>query len=108
MFATAPITRSETLIEDCTAVLGADECALMERTVVGHYYFAHPKDDDLGLLVFGLASLCNHADRPNATTSYRHDDGLGWIVVLTATRDIAPGEEITRRYACPPWFEARE
>ena len=29
---------------------------------------------------------------------------LGWLVTLTATRDIAEGEEITRRYACELWF----
>ena len=55
--------------------------------------------------LLGLASLCNHSGTANATTVARKDEAIGWIVELRALRDIRPGEEITRRYACEPWFD---
>ena len=105
LFATAPIARGETIDENCTLDLDEAQCTTLEPTPVNDHYFAHPADDTRGLLVLGYASLCNHADDPNADTRFRLDERVGWIVVLTARRDIAVGEEITRRYACPPWFE---
>ena len=105
LFATAPIARGETIDENCTLDLDEAQCTTLEPTPVNDHYFAHPADDTRGLLVLGYASLCNHADDPSADTGFRYDERVGWIVVLTARRDIAAGEEITRRYACPPWFE---
>ena len=102
LFATAPIARGELIDENCTLDLDEAQCTTLEPTPVNDHYFAHPADDSRGLLVLGYASLCNHADDHNADTGFRFDEGLGWIVVLTARRDIAAGEEITRRYACPP------
>ena len=93
------------LIEACTCIeLNAGSCALIERTPLDDYYFHHPGDETSGLLVLGLASLCNHSDEASADTRYERDPELGWIVTLIATREIAPGEEVTRCYACPPWF----
>ena len=105
LFAVAPIARGELIDENCTLDLDEAQCTTLEPTPVNDHYFAHPADDTRGLLVLGYASLCNHADDPNADTGFRFDERVGWIVVLTARRDIAAGEELTRRYACPPWFE---
>jgi len=102
--AQAPIRAGELIDEACTVPLENEHCDVIEKTPLDDHYFAHPSDDSAGLLVLGLPSLCNHDDDPNAGTSYRHQDELGWIVVLTALKDIRPGEEITRRYACPIWF----
>lgn len=104
VFAVAPIRRGEIIDEACTLILNSAECVEIERTTAGEHYFAHPEDDTAGLLVLGLPSLCNHSDHPNAGTSFRRDDDIGWIVVLTALGDIARGDEVTRRYACPVWF----
>jgi SET domain-containing protein len=105
--AQAPIRAGELIDEACTVPLENELCDAIEKTPLGDHYFAHPADDTAGLLVLGLPSLCNHDDDPNAGTSYRYQGGLGWVVVLTALRDIGPGEEITRRYACPIWFTAQ-
>lgn len=88
-----------------TIALSSPDCDTIERTAIGEYYFAHPNDDQEGLVILGLASLCNHADVPNAEVRWRHEDGLGWIAELVALRAIGAGEEITRRYHCRPWFQ---
>ncbi len=108
IFAVAPIRRGEVIDEACTLPLDSAECARIERTTAGEHYFSHPEDDTAGLLVLGLPSLCNHSDHPNAGTSFRQEDGIGWVVVLTALEDIACGQEVTRRYACPVWFPITE
>ncbi|MGF1623519.1 MAG: SET domain-containing protein-lysine N-methyltransferase [Alphaproteobacteria bacterium] len=105
VFATAAIARGETISCDCTIPLSPADVRAVTPTVIDHYYFAHPEDDECGLLVLGLASLCNHADHPSALTVTARDPDLGWIVTLVAAHAIAAGEEITRRYACPVWFE---
>lgn len=104
VFATADIEPGE-LIDVCACVeLDAETCSRIADTRIEDYYFLHPGDAHSGLLVLGLASLCNHSDDANAITRYEHDPALGWLVVLTALRGIPRGEEVTRRYACPPWF----
>lgn len=104
VFAVAPIAAGETIDEACTLVLNSAECSEIEKTTAGEHYFAHPEDESAGLLVLGLPSLCNHSDHPNAGTSFRRDDAIGWLVVLTALEDIPRGREVTRRYVCPVWF----
>lgn len=106
VFALAGITAGEVVDAACTVELDSDQCATIENTPLGQHYFMHPADETLGVMVLGLPSLCNHAEDANTETRYVHDEALGWIVYLTANRDIAAGAEITRRYACPPWFEA--
>lgn len=88
----------------CVA-LNSRDCMALEDTPLGQYYFAHPQNAEDGLFLLGAISLVNHADAPNAEISWRHESPLGWIAELRALRAIAPGEEITRRYVCPPWFE---
>lgn len=104
VFAVAAIAAGAVIEQSCTIELGVADCDTVRPTAIEDYYFAHPEDDSRGLMVLGLASLCNHAETPNVDTSFVHDDNLGWIVVLTTNRAIADDEEITRRYACPPWF----
>ncbi len=87
-----------------TILLSSAECDRIEGTTMGDYYFAHPANTEEGLVVLGLASLCNHAEDPNAEVRWEEAPGLGWIAKLVSLRAIAPGEEVTRRYRCPPWF----
>ena len=105
VFATGAIPAGELLETAPTVGLGRHDTDTIVGTTVDDYYFAHPVDPDGGLLVLGLASLLNHADEPNAETTPRHAEGLGWLIELRALRAIAPGEELTRRYACELWFE---
>jgi hypothetical protein len=106
--ATVPLAADDIILRDCTIPLSASDCIAVIPTAIEDYYFAHPDDPAQGLMVLGLASLCNHSDDPSAHTVIERDAALGWIVTLVATRDIRPGDEITRRYACPPWFEVSE
>ncbi|MEZ5670673.1 MAG: hypothetical protein R3F55_25200 [Alphaproteobacteria bacterium] len=109
VYATAAIAAGEVILCDCTIELSEADVVAVTPTAIDNYYFAHPAGDRLGLVVLGLASLCNHADAPSALTLTERDPELGWLVTLVAARAIAAGEEITRRYACPVWFEpARE
>lgn len=102
--AAAAIDAGETIDIAPTIPLQAADCDLVERTPVGDYYFAHPDDPEGGLVVLGLASLCNHSDVPNADIRWRRDPAAGLVAELFALRPIDAGEEIARRYACAPWF----
>jgi SET domain-containing protein len=105
VFAAAAIAPGELLETAPTVELDRHDTETIVGTAVDNYYFAHPADPDSGLLVFGLASLLNHADDPNTETTPRLAEGIGWVFELRALRAIAPGEELTRRYACELWFE---
>lgn len=106
IFATVPIRPGEVILVDPTVELSVADCAAIRPTGIEDYPFAHPEDDGKGLLVMGLASLANHGDPPNASTEYAFAPGIGWLITLRAVRDLAAGEEITRRYACDLWFNA--
>jgi hypothetical protein len=99
------IAEGEIIDRAWTVELSGVECDVISQTVIDHYYFAHPASDDMGLLVLGLASIANHSDDPNAQVDWRLEPGIGWVGHLVALRSIAAGEEITRRYACAPWFD---
>ncbi len=105
VFAAAPIAAGELLETAPSVELDRHDTDTIVGTTFDNYYFAHPADPDGGLLVLGLSSLINHADQPNAETIPRRAEDLGWIFELRALRAIAPGEELTRRYACELWFE---
>lgn len=105
VFAAAPLAAGELLEIAPTVELDRHDTDTIVGTTFDDYYFAHPSDPEGGLLVLGLSSLVNHADDPNTETTAHHADGIGWVVHLRALRDIAPGQELTRRYACLLWFE---
>jgi SET domain-containing protein len=105
VFALVRIAAGELLETAPTVELSQHDTDAIIGTTLDNYYFAHPADPEGGLLVFGLCSLINHADEPNAETAVRHLKEVGWQLELRALRDIEPGEELTRRYACELWFE---
>lgn len=105
VFAAGPIGAGELLETVPTVELNRHDTETIIGTTVDDYYFAHPADPEGGLLVLGLSSLLNHSDAPNAETTARHEEGVGWLIELRALRDIGAGEELTRRYACELWFE---
>ncbi len=105
VFAVAAIAAGDVVEASCAIELDIEDCQIVKPTPVEDYYFEHPEDKSRGLVVLGLASLCNHSETPNVDTTFAKDEVLGWITMLTANRAIAASEEITRRYACPPWFK---
>lgn len=105
IFASCAIEAGEVILVDPSIELSAEDCLTLRPTLIEDYHFAHPDGDEKGLLVFGLSSLANHSESPAAITEYHYAPEIGWTVTLRAARKLAPGDEITRRYACEPWFE---
>jgi SET domain-containing protein len=106
LFAHEAIAKGEVLERACTVYIDAAQAPALDKMLpLGDFYFEHPLSKQEGLMVLGLASLCNHADDPNADVRFEDGGALGWIAVLHALRDIGAGEEITYRYKCPLWFE---
>lgn len=91
------------LIERAPAArMPASERPLLDRTDVFTYYFADPgsyaRDGGYDcLLAFGLSSLCNHAEKPNAVVSWE-EDSVGLWASLIALEDIEENEEVTVFY----------
>jgi hypothetical protein len=89
----------------CTVEIGEDQAPVLDRIrPIGDFYFAHPLNKKAGLMAFGLMSLLNHAESPNADVQFVHDPVAGWLCDLIAAAPIAAGEEITYRYKCALWF----
>ncbi len=105
LFAAAPIAGGEIIERACTVDISQDQAkALDAMQPLGDFYFEHPRSKEAGLMVLGLPSLCNHADRPNAHVRFLDGGSCGWIAELYALNDIAAGEEITYKYRCALWF----
>ncbi|RME65049.1 MAG: SET domain-containing protein-lysine N-methyltransferase [Alphaproteobacteria bacterium] len=98
------LAASETVDVAATIDLDAADCAALDGTPAGEYYFAHPTCEERGLLVLGIPSLLNHSDFPNVRVDWRFDPTLGWLAATTTLRPVKAGEELLRTYACAPWF----
>lgn len=90
----------------------ADDRQAVNRTAVFEHYFVLPSEYRLGrwvpgYIVFGLTSICNHAEDPNATVRWR-ENGLGLWADLEAIREIAAGEEVTVYYTNIDEYEHAE
>jgi hypothetical protein len=106
VFARHPFAAGSLLLLCPTIELTPADCAEVDRTAALHkHYFTHPEIDGGGLLALGLLTLANHSPDPNADWDYRADAGLGWVIGLTALRDLAAGEEVTIDYNCALWFD---
>ncbi|MDY6784392.1 MAG: SET domain-containing protein-lysine N-methyltransferase [Cyanobacteriota bacterium] len=96
--ATQPISK-ETLIE--VAPVGsfpANQRPTLNETEVFEYYFVIPSEYENskkvgGHIVFGLSSLCNHSENPNAYINWVKDE-IGLWAHLIALKDIQLGEEV--------------
>jgi hypothetical protein len=96
----------EVIDRACTVYIGEHQTKPLDAMQpLGDFYFEHPRSKEAGLMVLGLASLCNHANPANTNVRFEEDALCGWIAVLYALDAIAPGAEVTYRYRCPLWFE---
>lgn len=101
------------LIEKAPAArMPSEERHLIDQTDVFTYYFADPgsyarKGQYDCLLAFGLSSLCNHAEKPNAVVSWT-EDTVGLWASLIALEDIAPDQEVTVFYTNITEYESYE
>src|SRR5439155_22300895 len=64
VFACTPIAAGAVIEEAPVVVVPAEECALLDRTILHDYYFDW--DSGSGAVALGLVALCNHARRPRA------------------------------------------
>lgn len=108
LYAATGFEAGEVIDVSACVELSPRDAEIISDTTIDDYYFSHPADPEAGLLVLGLASFSNHDENANTETLTRRDPDLGWIVELRAVRPIVAGEEITRRYACAPWFPLGE
>jgi SET domain-containing protein len=108
LYAARPIARGELIEAAPVVAFAAADCALLDRTILGHYYFHWDGDPDnggSGALALGLLTLCNHSPRPRARVHRNHGDQT---LELVALETIAAGEEVTIDYGCPLWFDAAD
>jgi SET domain-containing protein len=105
LFAREAIAQGEVIERACSVYIDAVQAVALDKMLpLGDFYFQHPLSKEEGLMVLGLASLCNHSGDPSADVRFEDGGPIGWIAVLYALRDIGAGEEITYRYKCPLWF----
>jgi hypothetical protein len=86
-----------TIIEVCPViVVPPAQRPALESTIVVEYYYEW---GDAGGIALGFGSLYNHSYEPNAIYRKHMDRDL---VIVSALRSIAPGEEITINYNGDP------
>lgn len=106
LFAAAPIAGGEIIERACTIYISEEQAKALDAMLpLGDFYFEHPRSKEAGLMVLGLASLCNHADRPNADVRFVDGGSFGWVAELYAIDEIPAGDEITYKYRCALWFD---
>ncbi|MEM9213148.1 MAG: SET domain-containing protein-lysine N-methyltransferase [Cyanobacteria bacterium P01_F01_bin.150] len=93
-----------TLIEAVPASrISHSERNVIEKLDCYRYLFVNPTEyvyesaKVSGYIVFGMTSLCNHSDSPNACVNWIEDDCGIWAH-LEATEEIREGEEVTIFY----------
>jgi SET domain-containing protein len=108
IFACEPIAAG-TLIEAAPVIIvPAEQCPLLDRTILHDYYFhwdGDPDGDGRGAVALGLVALCNHSRRPNARVRRNLAQDTLDLVALSS---IAAGDEVTIDYNCPLWFQPQD
>ena len=102
LVAAAPIRAGELLEAAPVVPLRRDQLGARTDGIFG-YPFDWPDPPYVEAVALGMISLINHATTPNADWEL---DIPNKAIRLTATRDIAAGEEITIDYGIPLWFES--
>jgi SET domain-containing protein len=108
VFAAAPIAAGSLIEAAPVIIVSAEQCKLLDRTILHDYYFhwdGDPDGDGTGALALGLVALCNHSRRPRARVRRNFAQGT---LDLAALVPIAAGEEVTIDYNCPLWFAAED
>lgn len=77
----------------------------VDKTVFRNYYFS-PRPEvavNIGVLILGYMSICNHSKTPNARIEFSNSD-IGIVARLISTRNISQHSEIMIDYG-NVWFE---
>ena len=108
IFARQPIAAGALIEAAPVIIVPADQCPLLDRTILHDYYFhwdGDPDGEGRGAVALGLVALCNHSRRPNARVRRNlAQDTLD----LVALSPIPAGDEVTIDYNCPLWFQPQE
>lgn len=102
VIATQDIAKGTLLEVAPVAVIPFEEEHNKNKMNIFKYYFVNPLEYRQGkvdklYLVFGLASLCNHSENPNARVDWSEDEIGSWSHLI-AQKDIKESEEITLFY----------
>ena len=108
VFAREPIAAGAQIEAAPVIIVPAEQCRLLDRTILHDYYFhwdGDPDGEGRGAVALGLVALCNHSRRPNARVRRNlAQDTLD----LLALAPIAAGHEVTIDYNCPLWFQPQD
>jgi SET domain-containing protein len=94
VFATEEIAAGAVIAACPVLVCAPSESGLIGRTRLGEYQFRWA-DKRQTCIAFGVVSLCNHDESPNAELV---PDAREETITLVAARTITVGEEVTIRY----------
>jgi len=101
-FATQHIPQGTLLEVASVEIFPFEPKETIDEAGIFKYYFVSPleysKTKNVNrYLVFGLASFCNHAEKPNARVEWVENE-VGVWAHLIAQKDIQEGEEVTLFY----------
>lgn len=108
IFAREPIAAGAPIEAAPVIIVPAEQCPLLDRTILHDYYFhwdGDPDGEGRGVVALGLVALCNHSRRPNARV--RRNLAQETLDLL-ALAPIAAGDEVTIDYNCPLWFQPQD
>jgi SET domain-containing protein len=94
VFATESILAGTVIARCPVLVCSPADTGAISRTRLGEYQFRWA-DKRQSCIAFGVVSLCNHDEAPNAELV---PDSASETLALVASRAIEPGEEVTIRY----------
>ena len=97
------------IIEVCPVILlTPQDCKLLDKTTLYHYYFQWGNDGKSGGMVLGYGLMYNHSYNPNAVYEAFYEKAI-WRI--KARRHIPANTEITINYnfypdeQTPVWFD---
>ena len=118
VFSTRRIRKGEKLEVAPALIMNEKDSAAIDKTLLVNYAFSIGKlsstlrrkygitdSKNCCAIVMGVASFCNHGEKPNADIQWEEHDATVYYELI-ALRDIAPGEEICTTYGSG-WFEER-
>ena len=115
VFAVNQIKVGEEITRDPATAFNEASWPAIRQCFFGPYAFMDPKkypDQKSGFVAWGLATLINHHDEPNAWIETTKENGR-LEAVVRASRTIHAGEQIFLRYTnrddaeLYPWYEKR-
>jgi hypothetical protein len=108
VFASAAIAAGSLIEAAPVIIVPAEQCQLLDRTILHDYYFhwdGDPDGEGSGAVALGLVALCNHSRRPRARVRRNFAQATLDLVALVP---IAAGGEVTIDYNCPLWFAPQD